>query len=131
MIADVPNAFVQNGIEPKEKGKRVIMKIRGPLVDMLVNIDTRTYEPYVVEENNNKVIYVVVLKALYGMLQSALLYYKKFRRKDIEDIGFNVNPYDPCIANRMVNGKQHTIAWHVDDVKSSHINKTVNDEFLH
>jgi hypothetical protein len=70
---------------------------------------------------------VVVLKALYGMLQSALLYYKKFR-KDIEDIGFNVNPYDPCIANRMVNGKQHTIAWHVDDVKSSHIDKTVNDE---
>jgi hypothetical protein len=68
MIADVSNAFVQTGIEPKEKGKRVIMKIRDPLVDMLVNIDARTYEPYVVEENNNKVIYVVVLKALYEML---------------------------------------------------------------
>jgi hypothetical protein len=91
-------------------------------VDMLVNIDARTYEPYVVEENNNKVIYVVVLKALYGMLQLALLYYKKFQ-KDIEDIGFNVNPYDPCIANRMVNGKPHTIAWHVDDVKSSVLTK--------
>jgi hypothetical protein len=58
MIADVPNAFVQTGIEPKEKGKRVIMKIQGPLVDMLVSIDARTYETYVVEENNNKVIYM-------------------------------------------------------------------------
>ena len=27
LIADVPNAFVQTGIEPKEKGERVIMKI--------------------------------------------------------------------------------------------------------
>jgi hypothetical protein len=26
-LADVPNAFVQSGIEPKEKGKRVIRKI--------------------------------------------------------------------------------------------------------
>jgi hypothetical protein len=69
-------------------------------------------------------------KALYGMLQSALLYYKKFK-KDIEQIGFEVNPYDPCVANQMVNGNQHTITWHVDNIKSSHVEKTVNDEFLH
>jgi hypothetical protein len=55
------------------------------------------------------------------------LYYKKIR-KDIEDIGFNVNPYDPCIANRMINGKHHTISWHVDDVKSRYIDKPVKDE---
>ena len=30
----------------------------------------------------------------------------------------------------MVNNKQHTIVWHVDDVKSSHIDSKVNDEFL-
>jgi hypothetical protein len=30
----------------------------------------------------------------------------------------------------MVNGKQHTITWHVDDVKSSHVDPRVNDEFL-
>ena len=54
-------------------------------------------------------------KALYGMLQLSLLYYKKFRQ-DIESIGFKVNPYDPCVANRMVNGKQHTVTWHVVDL---------------
>jgi hypothetical protein len=26
-------------------------------------------------------------------------------------------------------GKQHTVTWHVDDVKSSHVNSEVNDDF--
>lgn len=63
------------------------------------------------------------------MLKSALLYYKKFR-KDIESIGFEVNPYNPCVANRIVDGKQHTVTWHVDDLKSSHVNPEVNRKFL-
>ena len=69
-----------------------------------------------------------MLKALYGMLTASILYYKKFVT-DIKTIGFKLNPYDPCVANRVVNGKQHTVTWHVDDVKSSHINPKVNDEF--
>jgi hypothetical protein len=96
---------------------------------MLVEVDQEKYAPFIVNESTTKVLYVVMLKALYGMLQSSLLYYKKICR-DIEQIGFEVNPYDPCVANRMVEGKHHTITWHVDDVKSSHVNKKVNDEFL-
>ena len=105
------------------------MKIRGPLVNMLVKMDPTTYRDKYVYEKGTKVLYVVVCKAIYGMLQSALLFYKKLR-KDLEGIGFQVNPYDPCIANRIVNGKQHTIAWHVDDIKSSHVDPKVNDEFI-
>ena len=63
------------------------------------------------------------------MLQSALLFHQKFG-KDIEANGFVVNPYDPCAANKMVRGKQHTITWHVDDLKSSHVDPKVNDEFI-
>ena len=29
----------------------------------------------------------------------------------------------------MVNGKKHTVAWHVDDLKSSHVDPKVNDNF--
>jgi hypothetical protein len=29
----------------------------------------------------------------------------------------------------MVEGKQHTVTWHVDDLKASHENPKVNDEF--
>ena len=104
------------------------MVIRGVLVDMLLKIAPEVYEDYVVMEGDKKVLYVEILKAIYGMLQSSLLYYKKFS-SDIKEIGFEINPYDPCVANRIVNGKQHTITWHVDDLKSSHVDKSVNDEF--
>ena len=31
-----------------------------------------------------------------------------------------MNPHDPCAANKMINGKQMTVSWHVDDLKVSH-----------
>jgi len=126
---DIPNAFIQTDVENNDDGSRVIMKIRGPLVDMLVELDPETYGEYVRIEGGNKVIYVHVLKAIYGMLKSAMLFYKKLR-KDLESIGFVINPYDPCVANRMIDGKQHTVVWHVDDLKSSHVNPRVNDKFI-
>jgi hypothetical protein len=92
------------------------MKIREPLVDMLLELSQETYAAFVVYKGNNKGLYYVVMgKALYGMLRSSLHYHKKFR-KDIESIGFKVDPYDPCVANCMVHGKEHTVTWHVDDI---------------
>ena len=69
-----------------------------------------------------------MLKALYGIPIASLLYYKKFW-KDIESIGFEVNLYDACVANRMVNGLQHTVEWNIDDLKSSHVDPNVNVDF--
>jgi hypothetical protein len=104
------------------------MKITGVLVDMLVNINQELYGPAVVLENRKKVLYVEVLKAVYGMLEAALLWDKTFR-KDLEDIGFVFNPYDPCVANKKVQGSQQTILFNMDDLKSSHKMKSVNDQF--
>jgi len=129
MTADIPNAFVQTPTEEPKDGDRIIMKIKGPMVDMLVDIEPQTYKKFVKGEDGSKVIYVQVLKAIYGMLQSTLLFYKKLRR-DFEENGFTINPYDPCVANKTVQGTQQTVTWHVDDLKSSHIKKEVNDEFL-
>ena len=53
------------------------------------------------------------------MLRGALLFYKHIR-SDLEDKGFVVNLYDPCVANNMVDGAQITVCWHVDDLKISH-----------
>eukprot|EP00980_Cylindrotheca_fusiformis_P012383 scaffold3040_cov72-Cylindrotheca_fusiformis.AAC.1 len=96
---------------------------------MLTQLAPDVYESFVVRENGREVIYVKVLKAIYGMLEAALLWYKRFR-KDLESIGFRFNNYDSCVANRMVNGKQQTIRVHVDDVMSSHKSSKVNDKFL-
>jgi hypothetical protein len=95
---------------------------------MLVNINPELYSPAVVLENRKKVLYIEVLKAIYGMLEAALLWYKTFR-KDLQDNGFVFNPYNPCMANKKVQGLQQTIVFHVDDLKSSHKSKSVNDKF--
>ena len=64
------------------------------------------------------------------MLVSAMLLYHKLTRA-LLSYGFELNPYDACVVNKMVNGEQLTISlWHVDSLKSSHINPKVNDEFL-
>ena len=80
-------------------------------------------------ENGRKVLYVQVLRALYGMLIAALLWYKKFR-SELESVGFEFNNYDACVGNRIVKGKQQTVRFHVDDLMSSHVDSKVNDEFL-
>jgi len=117
---DIPNAFIQTEqAETDKDGQRYTMKIRGKLAHLLVEIDPETYKPYLTKENGHDIIYVRVLKAIYGMLQSALLFYKKLRM-DLETSGFKVNDYDPCVANKMVRGTQMTVVWHVDDMKISH-----------
>jgi hypothetical protein len=57
---------------------------------------------------------------------ASLLYYQKFV-KILTDIDFTINPYDPCVANKIIEGKQMTICFHVDDCKLSHRKKTVMD----
>ena len=44
------------------------MKIRGPLVDMLVDLAPKIYANYVTFEGKSKVLYVHILKEIYGML---------------------------------------------------------------
>ena len=138
MCVDIPNAFIQTPV-PKHKTnqelkqvqtEKIVMKITGVMVDILLDIAPDVYGGYVVYENGQRVIYVWVVRAIYGMLISSLLWYKKFRG-DIETQGFEFNPYDACVANRMVNGHQQTIRFHVDDLMASHIDPFVNDELYH
>jgi hypothetical protein len=60
-----------------------------------------------------------MLKAMYGLLRSALLFYLKLV-EDLRADGFELNEYDPCVANKMVNGTQLMVTWHLDDLKMSH-----------
>jgi hypothetical protein len=55
MSADIPNAFIQANLPDMQDGdERVVMKITGVLVDLLVEIDVAKYGPYVVFENWRK-----------------------------------------------------------------------------
>ena len=80
-------------------------------------------------EQGQPTLYVHITKAIYGLLVSAMLFYEKLAT-DLQEAGYQINPYDPCVTNKMINGKQHTVSWHVDDLKFSHKSPKVNDEFV-
>ncbi|CAJ1946102.1 unnamed protein product, partial [Cylindrotheca closterium] len=128
MALDVPNAFIQIYMpEAKEGEDCIYMKITGMMVQILIDMAPE-YREYVVLENGKRVIYVRVLRAIYGMFQSSLLFYNQFR-SDLEAKGFVFNTYDPCVANKVIDEKQQTIRFHVDDLVSSHMDPKVNDKF--
>ena len=99
------------------------------------------------DRKGTPILYVRLKKALYGLFRSSLLFYRKMRG-ELEAYGFKINPYDPCVGNKMVttetvvpvidkkgriirnkNGskkmckvkeeKQITVIWNVDDLMMS------------
>jgi hypothetical protein len=63
------------------------------------------------------------------MMVARLLYYRKFV-KNLMDIDFVINPYDPCVANNIIEGDQMTICFHVDDCKLRHRKTKVMDSMI-
>ena len=51
-------------------------------------------------------------------------------RKDLGAIGLKVNTYGTCVFNKMINDKNITIAWHVNDLKVSHAEKDIIESFI-
>jgi hypothetical protein len=87
------------------------------------------HKPFVVVENNQQVLYVRLIKAIYGCVKSALLWYELFSTT-LQEMGFVRNPYDQCVANCQINGKQCTIGWYVDDTKISHEDPAVVTDII-
>jgi hypothetical protein len=115
-IIDVPGVYLTADMD-----KEVCMCLRCKLVELMVKMAPKIYRKYIyVGPDNRPILYVKLQKALYGCLRSALFFNLKLL-KDLEDYGFELNPYDPCVANKMINGKQFTITWHVDYLKLSHM----------
>ena len=112
---DIPGAFLH-----ANNDDYVIMKMNGSPAELMVKTDPKFYRKYVTIEKGRKVLYLRLHKALYGMMKSALLFYKKLVR-ELKEMGFEINPYDPCVANKLVGEKQMTVRWHVDDLMISHI----------
>ena len=109
--------------------EEVIIRISGPMAKLLLEVDPDLYTPYVTYEKGEMVLYLELLKALYGTLRAARLFWEKLS-KQLQKWGFVPNPYDSCVMNKSVNGKTLTVAWHVDDLKISHLQTSVVDNFI-
>jgi len=121
---DIPGAFMQTEID-----ELIHIRMVGEMVEQLLNINREKYEPYVAMEKGVKVLYCKLKKALYGTLQAAKLFWQELTGF-LKDLGFETNPYDKCVANKIIDGKQCTIIWHVDDLKISHMDKAVVEEIV-
>ena len=121
---DVPGAFLQGVLED---GKHVILKLKGnKLVEMMCEINPK-HEENVRHEGNTKVSCLECVRAIYGCIEAALQWHKLFTEK-LNDEGFELNPCDKCVANKVIDGKQCAIAWHVDDCLAMHEDQGVLDK---
>jgi hypothetical protein len=96
--ADVAGAYLKAKFEDF-----VVLRIEGESVDIMCRVSEH-YEQFVTYENGKKVLYLQLLKALYGCVKSALLWYELFTGT-LQKLGFVLNDYDPCVANMVINEK--------------------------
>jgi hypothetical protein len=87
---------------------------------MLLNVDNNITEvcPH---DHNDEVI--------DGTMIVGLLYYRKFS-ESLAEQGYVANAYDLCVWNKVIQGKQSTISFHVDDCKISHVSEKVNEDTI-
>ena len=99
----IPSAFMQAFIN-----KVVHIKFDDKRIDLLCEVDP-SLKQYVTYEYGMHLLYTKLNKALYGTLQASQLFWERLSTLLVEKNGFECNPYDFCVVNKMVNGKQLTI----------------------
>ena len=124
VTVDIPGAFMQSDID-----EEVHIKLEGEIADLLIRRDP-SYKEFAAQEKGKTVIFTKLDKALYGTLQAASLFWKDLTKILVEELGFEVNPYDWCVANKVINGEQCTIGWHVDDLMISHKEEEVIEDVI-
>ena len=80
------------------------MKLEGKIIDLLAMLDPKLYPKFIIDEGGKQVLYVKLKKALCGTLQAVMLFWKNLTNS-LQEWDFAVNPYDWCVANKIVNGK--------------------------
>eukprot|EP00957_Ditylum_brightwellii_P118827 9063876-Ditylum_brightwellii.AAC.1 len=94
---DVATTDMTGAYLKAEMDDYVIMVLEGSLAELLVKTVPTIYRTH-----------VQLKMALYSCLKSALLFYKQLL-EDLQEYEFIVNLYYPCVANKMVKGKQLTL----------------------
>jgi hypothetical protein len=121
---DIPGAFMQASIDAE-----VHVKFDKEQVDLLCQVDP-SLSKYVTMEGSQSVLYTKLNKALYGTEQASRLFWGKMSSFLVNQHSFEQNPYDFCVVNKMIDGKQFTIVWYTDNLKFSHVNSSVVSKMI-
>ena len=123
VVADVTGAYLNADMDDF-----VLIRLSGDDIDMMCNANP-AYEKFVTNNNRRRTLFLQLKKALYGCVKSVLLWYHLFC-DTLQDLGFTLNPYNPCVANANIKGSQCTIVWYVDDNKVSHKDQAVVNDLI-
>ena len=119
---DIEGAYLEASIE----GESVFMKLGKYVSDMIVSL----YPKYAKFRCHDGCVVVKLLKALYGCVQSSLLWYKKLKEVMLA-MGYTMNPTDHCVFNKCINGTQATVAVYVDDLLITHRDLSAMEDMVH
>ena len=81
------------------------------------------------DKGGRKCMYTESKKAIYGTLEASLLFWVKLS-KSLKEMVYQRNEYNWCVMNKIIDRKQLTILWHVDDLKTSHVDPAVVSSVL-
>ena len=84
------------------------MRLRVQIAEYQLIVAPEIYQPYVVLEKGKKLLYCEAQDTIHGTLKAALLFCKKLV-KYFQQNCLNINPYDVCVFNKMVNGNHQTV----------------------
>jgi hypothetical protein len=109
LVLDIGGAYLNAKIDAE-----VYMWLGREIADILIRIMPE-YKDYTDDHGR---ILVQVEKALYGLIQSAKLWYEHLTGV-LSKNGFESNSMDPCVWNKIVKGNQVTVVIYVDDLMRS------------
>ena len=122
--SDVPGAFLHSDMD-----EDVTVIVDGALVELLVQSNNKYAKFVHICRDGKKVVFLKLDKALYGTVRAARLFWENLSGT-LREYGFETNPYDACVMNMNIEGKQCTIVWHVDDLKISHVDESVINDII-
>ena len=107
-VGDIPGAYLNADMKDK-----VIMRINRVMSTEICKIDS-SYQDFL---DDKGCLSVVLLKAMYGCIQSAKLWNDDLA-KVLTSTGFTANPEDPCVFNKgsVADKDQITVIVYVDDL---------------
>ena len=105
---DIPGAYLNADLDDKDP---IHMRINKLEAAILMQLDPS----FEIGKMDDGSCIVRLNKALYGLIESAKLWYEHLSGTLIS-LGFEANRYDPCVFNIMRNGAQCSTCFHVDDL---------------
>ena len=96
---DLQGFFLQT---EEDKDEQIIIMLTGAVALLLVESDNAKWRKHLKRENGKWIICTLATKVIYGTVKATLKAYKKLARY-LRSWRLEMNPYDPCVSNKLVN----------------------------